>query len=80
MLQPLLTQSLLTNFINYKEQCMSQTKFDVKISDKDKADEIVKKTENVQGVKFVNVNLDNCIVVTHGDDFDEAAFKSAAGI
>lgn len=59
---------------------MPQTKYDVKISDKEKADEIVKNTENVQGVTWVNVNLDNCIVVTHKDDFDEAAFKAAAGI
>lgn len=59
---------------------MPQTKYDVKISDKEKADEIVKKTESVQGVKFVNVNLDSSIVVTHSEDYDEAAFKAAAGI
>lgn len=60
---------------------MPQTKYDVPVGDKAAADELVKKTENVQGVKFVNVGADgNGIVVTHGDDFDEAAFKAAAGI
>lgn len=59
---------------------MPQTKYDVKISDKDKAEEIKKNTESVQGVKFVNVNIDHCIVVTHSEDYDEAAFKAAAGI
>lgn len=60
---------------------MPQTKYDVTVGDKAAADELVKKTENVQGVKFVNVGADgNGIVVTHGDDFDEAAFKAAAGI
>ena len=39
-----------------------------------------KKTEDIKGVKFVNVNPNGTIVVTHGDDFDEAAFKAAAGI
>lgn len=60
---------------------MPQTKYDVKVGDKAAADELVKKTENVKGVKFVNVGADgNGIVVTHGDDYDEAAFKAAAGI
>lgn len=60
---------------------MPQIKYDHKVADKTAADELVNKTENVQGVKFVNVNLDGgTVVVTHGDDFDEAAFKAAAGI
>lgn len=60
---------------------MPQTKYDVKVADQAAADEIVKKTENVTGVRFVNVNVDNgSIVVTHGDDYDEAGFKAAAGI
>lgn len=60
---------------------MPQTKYDVNVGDKAAADELVKKTENVKGVKFVNVGADgNGIVVTHGDDYDEAAFKAAAGI
>ena len=58
---------------------MPQTKYDVVIDDKDKADKLVADTENVAGVKWVNVNLGNCIVVTHDDSYDEAAFKSAAG-
>ncbi len=59
---------------------MAQTKYDVKISDKAQADEIVKKAEDVQGVKFVNVNLDSSIVITHGDDFDEPALKAIIGL
>lgn len=60
---------------------MPQTKYDVQISDKALAEEIIKKTEELKGVKFVNVNADNgSIVVTHGDDFDEAAFKAIVGL
>lgn len=60
---------------------MPQTKYDFQVADKAAAEEFVNKTENVQGVKFVNVNLDGgTVVVTHGDDYDEAAFKAAAGI
>ncbi|OBX79478.1 hypothetical protein A9308_00050 [Moraxella atlantae] len=60
---------------------MPQTKYDIKVGDKAAADEFVKKTETVKGVKFVNVSTDgNMVVVTHGDDYDEAAFKAAAGI
>ena len=49
---------------------MPQTKYDVPIADKAHADEIIKKTEDIKGVKFVNVNPNGTIVVTHGDDFD----------
>lgn len=60
---------------------MPQTKYDVQISDKALAEEIIKKTEELKGVKFVNVNADNgSIVVTHGDDFDEAEFKAIIGL
>ncbi len=59
---------------------MAQTKYDVIISDKAKADEIVAKVEQVQGVKFVNVNIDSSIVVTHSDDYDEGAFKAIVGL
>lgn len=60
---------------------MPQSQFNVKVADQATADQIVAKTESVAGVKFVNVNVDaGTIVVTHGDDFDEAAFKAAAGI
>jgi hypothetical protein len=40
----------------------------------------LKKTEDIKGVKFVNINPNGTVVVTHGDDFDESAFKAAAGI
>lgn len=60
---------------------MPQTKIEASIADQATADAIVKNTESVAGVKFVNVNIDNnSIVITHDDSFDEAAFKSAAGI
>lgn len=60
---------------------MSQSKFEATIADQAAADSLVAKTESVAGVKFVNVNVDNgLIVVTHDDSFDEAAFKAAAGI
>lgn len=60
---------------------MPQSQFAATVADQAAADAIVKKTENVAGVRFVNVNADTgIIVVTHGDDFDEAAFKAAAGI
>ena len=59
---------------------MPQTKYDVPIADKAHADEIIKKTEDIKGVKFVNINPNGTMVVTHGDDFDEAAFKTAVGI
>lgn len=60
---------------------MPQTKFDAKVADQAAADQIVSKAEGVADVKFVNVNLEQgTIVVTHGDDFDESAFKSAVGI
>lgn len=60
---------------------MPQSQFQATIADQATADAIVKNTENVTGVRFVNVNADTgVIVVTHGEDFDEAAFKAAAGI
>lgn len=60
---------------------MPQSQFNVTVADQAAADAIVAKTENVAGVKFVNVNVDKgTVVVTHGDDFDENAFKAAAGI
>lgn len=60
---------------------MAQTQIQTKIADQAAADNIVKKGETVDGVLFVNVNLDaGTVVVTHGADFDEAAFKAAVGI
>lgn len=60
---------------------MPQSQFNTTVADQAAADAIVAKTENLAGVKFVNVNIEKgTIVVTHGDDFDEGAFKAAAGI
>lgn len=60
---------------------MAQTQFNVAVADQAAADALVAKTENITGVRFVNVNVDKgTVVVTHGDDFDEAAFKAAVGI
>lgn len=60
---------------------MPQTKYDFQVADKAAAEEFVRKTETIQGVKFVNVNLDSgSVVVTHSEDYDEAAFKTAAGM
>lgn len=61
---------------------MPQTKYEnVKVADKAAADDLAKKIEGVAGVKFVNVNHETgIVVVTHGDDYDEASAKSLAGI
>lgn len=60
---------------------MPQTKYDVSVTDKARADEIIKQAEEIKGVKFVNINPDNgSIVVTHSEDFDESAFKAVIGI
>ncbi|MBO1531024.1 hypothetical protein J3492_07320 [Psychrobacter sp. F1192] len=60
---------------------MPQTSYQAQVTSKDAADQLVADTESVQGVKWVNVNIDQgTIVVTHSEDYDEAAFKSAAGI
>lgn len=60
---------------------MPQTQFNIAVADQAAAEAFVAKTETVAGVKFVNVNVSNgTVVVTHGEDFDEAAFKAAAGI
>lgn len=60
---------------------MPQTSYQAQVTSKDAADQLVADTESVKGVKWVNVNIDQgTIVVTHSEDYDEAAFKSAAGI
>lgn len=65
----------------FLEFIMPQSQFQATVADQAAADAIVKNTENVAGVRFVNVNADTgVIVVTHGDDFDADAFKTAAGI
>jgi hypothetical protein len=60
---------------------MTQTSYQITIADKDTADKLVADTNTISGVKWVNVNIEQgTVVVTHGDEYDEAAFKSVAGI
>lgn len=61
---------------------MPQSKYEnVKVADKTAAEDLAKKLESVAGVKFVNVNHETgIVVVTHGDDYDEAGVKSLAGL
>lgn len=60
---------------------MAQSQFQTSIADQAAADAIVAKGEAVAGVLFINVNAENgTVVVTHGADFDEGAFKAATGI
>ena len=50
---------------------MSQSQFNLTVADQAAADALVAKTENIAGVKFVNINVEKgTVVVTHGDDFD----------
>lgn len=58
---------------------MPQTLIQVSgMKDKADSDRLVEKGETVAGVKMVNANHeDGRVVVTHGDGFDEAAFKAA---
>lgn len=58
---------------------MAQTKIDVGgLSTKADGDKLAEQTSGVAGVKFVNVNHEQgYAVITHGDDFDLAAFKAA---
>ena len=60
---------------------MAQTSYDLQVTDQSATKELVAATSDITGVKWVNVNLDKgTVVVTHSDDFDEAKFKSIAGI
>ncbi|MDO4433228.1 MAG: hypothetical protein Q4B82_01440 [Alysiella sp.] len=58
---------------------MAQVKINVSgMTGKADGDRLVDQTSNVPGVKFVNANHDDgYVIVTHGDGFDEAAFKAA---
>ena len=58
---------------------MAQSKIDVSgMTSKQDGDRLVEATSNVAGVKFVNANHEGgYVVVTHGDDFDAAAYKAA---
>lgn len=58
---------------------MPQTKYDIRVTDKDAAEKLVADTNQITGVKWVNVNIEQgTVVVTHGDDYDEDSFKAAA--
>ena len=60
---------------------MPQSCYNVTITDKDTAEDLVTKGNSVTGVKWINVNIDKgLVVVTHREDYDEAAFKLATGI
>lgn len=60
---------------------MPQSCYNVTITDKDTAEDLVTKGNSVTGVKWINVNIDKgLVVVTHSEDYDEAAFKLATGI
>lgn len=60
---------------------MSQTLYHIDISDKQSAEKLVVDTINITGVRWVNVNCtERTVVVTHDDNYDEAAFKAIAGI
>ncbi|EGK09342.1 hypothetical protein HMPREF0476_1006 [Kingella kingae ATCC 23330] len=71
----------ITFYCLMKELFMAQSKFTVGgMGGKADADRLVEQTSSVAGVKFVNANHEGgYVVVTHGDDFDEAAFKAAVG-
>ncbi len=58
---------------------MPQSKIAVSgMKSKQDGDRLVEETSSVAGVKFVNANHEEgYVVVTHGDNFDEAAFKTA---
>lgn len=60
---------------------MAQTSYDLPVADQSAAKDLVEATSDIAGVKWVNVNLEKgTVVVTHSDDFDEAKFKSIAGL
>ncbi|GAA0324453.1 hypothetical protein [Psychrobacter aestuarii] len=60
---------------------MPQTSYELTVTDNKTAEKITQEGGNVQGVKWININADKgTIVVTHGEDYDEAAFKSIAGL
>lgn len=58
---------------------MAQSKIAVNgLKDKGDADKLVAQTEHIEGIRWINVNVeDSYVVVTHTDAFDEAVFKAA---
>ncbi len=60
---------------------MPQTLYQSTITDKESADKLVADTIDIAGVRWVDVNITHStIMVTHDEDYDEAAFKSIAGV
>lgn len=59
---------------------MAQSKIVVNgIKDKNDTEKLASHTEKVEGVRFVNVNVEQgYVVVTHTDNFNADAFKVAA--
>ena len=58
---------------------MPQTKLQVTgMQDKSDAKKLIEIGETVANVKLINANFETgVVVVTHGDGFDEVAFKAA---
>ncbi|WP_032137562.1 hypothetical protein [Kingella negevensis] len=58
---------------------MAQSKITVSgLKSKEDGDRLVEKTSSLASVKFINANHEGgFVIVTYGDDFDEAAFKAA---
>jgi len=60
---------------------MAQTSYELTVADQSAANELIEAAGKLSGVKWVNVNMDKgTVVITHSDDFDEADFKSLAGL
>ena len=60
---------------------MTQTLYQSTIADRESADKLVADTIDITGVRWVDVNITHgSIMVTHDDDYDEATFKSIAGV
>lgn len=60
---------------------MPQSCYNITMTDEDTTEDFINKGNNIAGVKWINVNIDKgLVVVTHDDDYDEAAFKSVMAI
>ncbi len=60
---------------------MPQTLYQTTITDRQSADKLVADTIDIHGVRWVDVNITfSTVMVTHDEDYDEAAFKAIAGI
>lgn len=56
-----------------------QTKITINgLKNRDDAEKLTQQGNDVAGVRFINVNVDaGYAVITHSEEFDEAAFKAA---